>query len=448
MGHLALATRARLVQDEGVSDRIPILRVEYPSLSALDADHAAYLVHGGLMVPVEVPALPTNVRVMLELSAPGGLRFSLPARSGRAVPGRGRLLSLEPGADDEKSRLDALIASPRFAAARSSEAQAHRPPAVELVAPPVSDDPEGEAAWETEPTDPDGEPPPLVDDAPTLAEPPAAPRPPERPPIRRAGPGERFQALLVKLEQVGSWYAHAGRFAREGVLEVPAPATEVVAEGPWLLRLVLPGHNVHEMWAGARVDEQRLRIWVLTSGDAFRRAAEYIDGAAARDRWEAERGRGEVPRPPQVLALEREAAPDEKKMPLRRRIQRMGVEDKINLALSGSREERMALAQDGNRSIHHYLLKNAKLTLDEIAFMARLPSLNPDVLDKIADNPAFTQNPAVTKALVFNPRTPVRTAIRLLDRLPRNDLNILSKRTGMNRRLVMAAKKKLEGKSW
>ena len=121
----------------------------------------------------------------------------------------------------------------------------------------------------------------------------------------------------------------------------------------------------------------------------------------------------------------------------------MGMDDKINLALSGNREERMALAMDSNKAVHHYLLKNAKLTLDEIAYMARLPSLNPDVLDKIAENPAYTQNPSVTKALVFNPRTPVRTAIRLLDRLPRNELVNLSKRMSMNQRLVMAAKNKL-----
>ncbi|MEQ8976988.1 MAG: hypothetical protein RL846_03620, partial [Deltaproteobacteria bacterium] len=141
-----------------------------------------------------------------------------------------------------------------------------------------------------------------------------------------------------------------------------------------------------------------------------------------------------------------DVAPDEDfdKMPIRRRLARMGMDDKINMALSGNREERMALAMDGNRAVHHYLLKNAKITLDEIAFMSRLPSLNPDVLDKIAENPMYTQNPTVTKALVYNPKTPIRTAIRLLDRLPRPEIMNLAKRSNMNLRLVMAAKKKIE----
>ena len=120
------------------------------------------------------------------------------------------------------------------------------------------------------------------------------------------------------------------------------------------------------------------------------------------------------------------------------------MDDKINLAQAGNKEERMALAMDPNKAVHHYLLKNAKITVDEIAFMARLPSLNPPVLDKIAENPAYTQNPSVAKALVYNPKTPVRTAIRLLDRLPRSEVMNLAKRMGMNLKLVMAAKKRLE----
>jgi hypothetical protein len=79
--------------------------------------------------------------------------------------------------------------------------------------------------------------------------------------------------------------------------------------------------------------------------------------------------------------------------------------------------------------------------------MARLPSLNPDVLERIAEIPAFVQNPTIAKALVYNPRTPVLTAIRLLDRLPRAEVMNLAKRTNMNMRLVMAAKKRLERRS-
>lgn len=102
----------------------------------------------------------------------------------------------------------------------------------------------------------------------------------------------------------------------------------------------------------------------------------------------------------------------------------------------------MALANDGNKAIHHYLLRNAKISLDEIALMARMPGLNPDVLVKIGENPAYTQNPQIVRHLVFNPKTPTKLSLRLLDRLPRGDLQIIAKRN-MHRALVAAAQKKL-----
>ena len=107
----------------------------------------------------------------------------------------------------------------------------------------------------------------------------------------------------------------------------------------------------------------------------------------------------------------------------------------------------MALASDGNKAIHHYLLKNARTSMDEIVMMARLPTLNPDVLMKIGENPAYTQNPQVVRNLVFNPKTPVKLAVRLIDRLPKSVLNLIAKRTSMHRSIVSAAQKKLGRKS-
>lgn len=135
---------------------------------------------------------------------------------------------------------------------------------------------------------------------------------------------------------------------------------------------------------------------------------------------------------------------ESKRMPLRRKIGRMTTEEKIHLALTGNRTERIALAKDGNRSIHHYLLKNQSISSDEIALMARSLSTNPEVLEKIADSPGMLQNPAVVRALVLNPKTKTATSLRLLDRLNRTDLQSVARSTGAPRRLVAAAKRRLE----
>ena len=482
---------------------LPTLRLLYRSQRALDADHAAYMVHGGMLVPTEEP-LPLNALVALELVGPGlgsgdELRLRLDARVGRHVPGRGLLLSFEPGSEGARADLDRWMASDAIReAVRVEESTGLQPEPPEVTVLPAAE----------EATDPSMPAPDLDEDTGPASPPPqvktsssAPPQPPEvgaKPPkdaavdaavdamldeassstdakaatevrgtvpapfarrrrpvragdpvIRRAQPGERYLAAIVRYPTASSYIPDAEALELEVMLTLPLPEVEVAAADRVLLKLTLPGHNVIELWGVVdRVSSTELVVRLDPDDERFRRACLYPQSHQARNRHERELARGDDPGSRSELFLWEEMPEELEKMPLRRRLQRMGMEDKINLALSGNREERMALAQDGNKSIHHYLLKNAKLTLDEVAFMARLPSLNPDVLDRIAENPAYTQNPAVTKALVFNPRTPVRTSIRLLDRLPRSDLNILSRRTGMNKRLVMAAKNKMTGSKW
>lgn len=452
-----------------VGQRGFILR--YASRRALDADHAAYLTHGGMIVPIpSESAPPPNAAVELRIEGPDGIRFVIAGRSGNFVPGRGLMVSF---LDPTQQALDDLVEGPAFKAALSAEA------AVELV-PPTIETYEVSAEIATDPTltapsDPFDDPTPIdpragaPDSHPPLAADPIAaavrreegtelhpdvlrrrrrPAPSaDRPPtvVRTPRGGEEYQVVVVKLYAVADYLSMFAKFFTTAEIELPYPNAGFSRGQVALLRLTLPGHNVFEMWAVIEMaDNRRFCLRVRDNDDAYRKAILYPESVAAKARLQREQ-QNEDPRtePSIVVFAETKAEEDESKMPLRRRLARMGMDDKINLALSGNREERMALAMDSNKAVHHYLLKNAKLTLDEVAHMARLPSLNPDVLDKIAENPSYTQNPTVTKALVFNPRTPVRTAIRLLDRLPRNELVNLSKRMSMNSRLVMAAKNKL-----
>lgn len=446
-----------------------------------------------MLVPAdEVSSPPPNSLIKLEVTAPSDLHVTLLARVGREVPGRGFLVTFEPESTSAQKALDDAVADPSFLAAREAES-------MDLVAPPVvtlldddgeSTDPgfvlpgetfEPDEAKNTEPPDTD----PAPRDPPQKASVPAPPAFSGRRPlphagqtvIRRAHPGEKYLAVVIRYPTVLGYLEDARSLEDTATLKLERPDREAQRNDPVLVRLILPGHNVYEIWSVVEfVDARTVHVRLDPNDEKFRRACLFPTSHQARNRREREERRGEQPhdhrgpgagesRPPDsarqgslrappadqrtvAWVLEEVPEADPEKMPLRRRIQRMGMEDKINLALSGNREERMALAQDSNKSIHHYLLKNAKLTIDEVAFMSRLPSMNPDVLDKIAENPGYTQNPGVTKALVFNPRTPVRTAIRLLDRLPRSELMVLSKRTGINKRLLMAAKTKVTGSKW
>lgn len=430
------------------------IRLRYPSRRSLDADHAAYLVHGGMLVPMpadgQAPA--PNARVRLDIVGPDGLEFHLEARAGHALPGQGFLVSFEPEAKNQKSALDRALAEPGFARARDLE------PDIPPLAPEVSIAQAAAATSLVAAPDDDIDPAlspllnaPLDERATSTDEAPEPPSPSAQGqlPVRRARPGEAYLVVIVRYPTIASYLPDEVILREQAELSIPLSDSLPEVGAPALAKLTLPGHNVFDVWcAVAAVGPDVLVLRMSRDDETYRRLCLFLGTHQARNRREREARRGGTHEVRSVVFVQEKMPEETEKMPLRRRLQRMGMDDKINLALSGNREERMALALDSNKSIHHYLLKNAKLTLDEVAFMARLPSLNPDVLDKIAENPAYTQNPAVTKALVFNPRTPLRTAIRLLDRLPRSELNVLARRTNMNRRLLIAAKNKLTGGSW
>ncbi|MCB9645840.1 MAG: hypothetical protein H6730_04470 [Deltaproteobacteria bacterium] len=483
--------------------------LHYESARRLLADHDAYLTHGGMLVPMGSELAPApNDLVELRIEVPGGDTFTLPGRAGNLIPGRGLMLSFEPAAQPALGALQSYVTSaefqarwdaedapgpePRLTTIDLAEDEATDPsmpapwapgqaPAVADLAPPHAPDTAEEAphapglalasdlldmATEDVPAtvvgdevlaaleggtddldsdDLDGLADPELDDDPDFGD---DSREYGEAEVRPPRPGETYTVLVMKFTTVRAFAGLATAFAARGLFTVPVDDRDGIAAGSVAqLRLALPGFNVYEMWAQVEhVSEAGITVRVDPENESFRKAVLYPTTPPALKRIEREAQREDEP--PTCLRITQERPKEDfDRLPIRRRLARMGMDDKINLALSGNREERMALAMDGNKAIHHYLLKNAKLTLDEVGFMARLPSLNPDVLDKIAESPGYTQNPTITKALVYNPKTPVKTAIRLLDRLPRSEVMNLAKRTTMNQRLVMAAKKKLERKT-
>lgn len=124
------------------------------------------------------------------------------------------------------------------------------------------------------------------------------------------------------------------------------------------------------------------------------------------------------------------------------RLRVLSIAEKMHLALSGSRDERMALMRDGAKPVHLFVLKNPRLGLDEVQYAAKLATLSPDALKYIADHRDWGQNPGVCAALVRNHRVPVPTAIRLLDRIALSELRAIAK-GGARDQIVQAAKKRL-----
>jgi hypothetical protein len=126
------------------------------------------------------------------------------------------------------------------------------------------------------------------------------------------------------------------------------------------------------------------------------------------------------------------------------RIKAMSVQQKMQLALSGSREERLALIRDPTKVAHLFVLKNPRIGIDEVQYAARSPNLAPDAIRLIAEHQEWSGSAAICTALVRNPKTPLPIALKLLERVPMSELRVIAK-GGARDQLVHAARRKVSG---
>ena len=121
--------------------------------------------------------------------------------------------------------------------------------------------------------------------------------------------------------------------------------------------------------------------------------------------------------------------------------------EKMHLALHGTRDERNAILRDRNRLLHPFVLKNTKLTLEDVAVIAKNAQISPEMLKLIADRKDWFQRPAVALALARNPKTPPDVAIRALEHVPVDALKQMAKGVGALPHVVQAARKRVVGRS-
>lgn len=144
--------------------------------------------------------------------------------------------------------------------------------------------------------------------------------------------------------------------------------------------------------------------------------------------------------------LEEVEAEDTHRQPvaLSERLRQMTVTEKMQLALSGSRDERAAVLRDTNKTLHLFVLKNPRIGLDEVQGAAKLTQLSPDAIKFIADHKEWGSNPSVCMALVRNPKTPMPMALRMLEKLPMSEIRAIAK-GGLRDAIVHAARRKVNG---
>ncbi|MBS1797509.1 MAG: hypothetical protein JSS81_27040 [Acidobacteria bacterium] len=109
------------------------------------------------------------------------------------------------------------------------------------------------------------------------------------------------------------------------------------------------------------------------------------------------------------------------------RIMRMGMKDRVKLAMKGDREARNILIRDPNRIVAQAVIQNSRITEMEVEKIASMKSVPEDVLRLIAMNRAWARNYQIMLKLAQNPRTPIGNVISILTRLQLRDLLAINK---------------------
>ena len=127
-----------------------------------------------------------------------------------------------------------------------------------------------------------------------------------------------------------------------------------------------------------------------------------------------------------------------------KRILVLNTAQKAILAMRGGREERMILIRDSNRLVCSGVLKNPRITEDDIESFARMRGVNSDVLRGISQNREWLKSYSVIVSLVNNPKTPQGVSTNLVNRLRNNELKLMRQNHDVPELIRRMARRTLE----
>jgi len=146
-----------------------------------------------------------------------------------------------------------------------------------------------------------------------------------------------------------------------------------------------------------------------------------------------------------LLSLE---AVEEKALTTLQEINAMTISERIKLALTGSKTQRMILVKDANKMVSAAVLESPKLGVDEISLLARNKSIAGEIIAKIANRRDWVKNYSVMYELIHNPKTPIKDALSFVKKLHMRDLQLIARDKNVNpvvRQLAMNFQKQKSG---
>jgi len=97
------------------------------------------------------------------------------------------------------------------------------------------------------------------------------------------------------------------------------------------------------------------------------------------------------------------------------------------MALTGDKEWRMLLVKDKNKLVSGAVIKNPRITENEILTITKCQLNNDDILRDICINKEWIKNYQIRKSLVENSKTPIHFTLRFLAGLTDKDIALIAR---------------------
>jgi hypothetical protein len=150
--------------------------------------------------------------------------------------------------------------------------------------------------------------------------------------------------------------------------------------------------------------------------------------------------------PPSVNVEEGPEDTSEKNQNAWDRIRGLSQMEKILLAVKADRSERALLLQDNDPRVLLSILRNPRLTVEEVVRIAKSSYLTYQIAEVIMKTGQWMGSLDVRLALIHNGKTPPAFSLRILPTLPDAEVRAIA-RAGTNMTLKQAALRRLQNKT-
>lgn len=153
---------------------------------------------------------------------------------------------------------------------------------------------------------------------------------------------------------------------------------------------------------------------------------------------------GEEPLDPehtQALADGESMPPDAQLDSKQDKLRHLSVNEQLKLARTGELTDRLVVERMYGKQVWDALLHNPRLTIPEVARIARKGTVPKPLLEVILDNGAWIKTPQVRRALLGNPKCGTEAIGKLLRITPKHELKLIEKSTAYSMPVREAARK-------